>query len=205
MKLRTQGLSRVVGDRVLFRDLDFEVSSGETLVVQGASGTGKTLLLRAVATLDPLTEGARLTLDGRAPEEWGPTRWRAEVCYVAQRPPAQPRVTARLRRSWSRPSTPSATAGLPIRSRWPRSGAWPRPAGTSPGRSCPAENSSAPRSQWRWPAGRPCSCSTNRPARWIPPPSPRSRPRFASAPRSGSPTTPAQAERVGGRVLEIGP
>ncbi len=37
------------GERVLFRDLSFSVTSGEVLALTGANGAGKTSLLRAVA------------------------------------------------------------------------------------------------------------------------------------------------------------
>ena len=75
------------GDRILFSDLSFTVRPGETLVVRGASGAGKTLLLRQLGWLDRPPAGA-VTLDGRGPRAWGPAAWRAEVTYVAQRPPA---------------------------------------------------------------------------------------------------------------------
>ena len=61
--LRATGLRRVVGGRTLFEDLDLHLPPGATLVVRGASGAGKTQLLRALAGLDPLDGGA-LTLDG---------------------------------------------------------------------------------------------------------------------------------------------
>jgi heme exporter protein A len=49
--LAVDGLSVARGDRVLFEGLDFEVRSGEAVVLTGANGAGKTSLLRAVAGL----------------------------------------------------------------------------------------------------------------------------------------------------------
>src|SRR6266404_5143376 len=47
----------------ILKPASFSLSAGEALAVRGASGAGKTLLLRAVADLDP-NEGL-VTLDGR--------------------------------------------------------------------------------------------------------------------------------------------
>ena len=44
-------LSLTRGERVLFRELDFELQAGEVCALTGANGTGKTSLLRAVAGL----------------------------------------------------------------------------------------------------------------------------------------------------------
>lgn len=49
--LRVEALSCVRGDRMLFRDLGFSVSSGELLHLKGHNGSGKTTLLRALAGL----------------------------------------------------------------------------------------------------------------------------------------------------------
>lgn len=45
------GLSLSRGERTLFRELDFELKSGEAVALTGANGAGKTSLLRAVAGL----------------------------------------------------------------------------------------------------------------------------------------------------------
>ena len=49
--LEIDALSCVRGDRVLFRDLSFEVRPAELLHLKGRNGTGKTTLLRALAGL----------------------------------------------------------------------------------------------------------------------------------------------------------
>lgn len=81
------------GDRTLFEGVSFRLEPGEQLVIRGPSGVGKTTLLRALAALDP-PAGGEVRLDGRTPEEWGWTRWRARVVYVAQRPPGLPGTPA---------------------------------------------------------------------------------------------------------------
>ena len=67
----------------MWRSLDVEVAPGERLAVRGASGAGKTLLLRALAGLDALDEGALLA-DGAAVSHL--PAYRATVAHVAQRP-----------------------------------------------------------------------------------------------------------------------
>ncbi|MEM9554606.1 MAG: ATP-binding cassette domain-containing protein [Acidobacteriota bacterium] len=82
---------RIDGDagvRWPWRHLHLRLEAGDRLAVVGRSGTGKTLLLRALAALDALDEGA-LRADGRTLDE--ATRaaipaHRARVLYLAQAP-----------------------------------------------------------------------------------------------------------------------
>lgn len=60
-------------------DLDLEVS--ECVCVTGPSGSGKSLLLRALADLDP--HAGTVTLDGIAQESIAPTAWRRRVMLLA--------------------------------------------------------------------------------------------------------------------------
>lgn len=64
--------------------LSFEVAGGECLAVEGASGSGKTRLLRAIADLDPV-EGL-VFLDGAERAEIPAPQWRRMVRYVAAEP-----------------------------------------------------------------------------------------------------------------------
>jgi len=89
VKLEARGLARTAGGRLLFEGLSLEVSSGETLVVSGPSGAGKTQLLRLLAWLDPPDRG-EVFLDGRPVGEVGPAEWRARVTLVPQRVPVYP-------------------------------------------------------------------------------------------------------------------
>ncbi len=69
--LSTHGLS----------DVAFELAPGECIAVEGASGAGKSLLLRALADLDPHT--GRVELDGRSQIDLPAPDWRRRVCYLA--------------------------------------------------------------------------------------------------------------------------
>jgi len=79
------GLTRRVGERVLFSDLSLTVNRGEVVVVQAPSGAGKTLLLRLLAWLDPADAGS-VELEGVSPPRMGVPTWRSRVVYVGQRP-----------------------------------------------------------------------------------------------------------------------
>jgi heme exporter protein A len=64
VSLTAEKLACVRGDRQLFSGLDFEVKSGEVLVVEGANGVGKTSLLRLIAGFLPPANGAvRIAMD----------------------------------------------------------------------------------------------------------------------------------------------
>ncbi len=58
--LRTEHLGRTVRDKVLVQDANFELRTGEVLAITGASGSGKTSLLRLLNRLDEPTSGTVL-------------------------------------------------------------------------------------------------------------------------------------------------
>ena len=62
----------------------FTVHPGECVVVRGASGAGKTLLMRALSDLDPAQ--GEITLNGIARSAVSGPQWRRQVGYV----PAEP-------------------------------------------------------------------------------------------------------------------
>lgn len=82
--LDVRNLKRVIDGRVIITNLSFSVQSpGDVLFIRGASGVGKSLLLRVLACLDPLQEGT-LALDERTPQQIGVPSWRALVSYIPQ-------------------------------------------------------------------------------------------------------------------------
>lgn len=60
--------------------LEFDLRASESLVLSGPSGSGKSLLLRAMADLDG-HEG-RVSLDGKEQSEYRANKWRSVVAYL---------------------------------------------------------------------------------------------------------------------------
>lgn len=82
-ELIVRNLSRSIGDKILWNNISFTLRRGETLFIRGPSGVGKTLLLRALACLDPIQAGD-ITFEGKTPEQISVPKWRAQVTYVFQ-------------------------------------------------------------------------------------------------------------------------
>ncbi len=74
-----------VGDVRVLDSLSLHVDAGEIVDVVGASGCGKTTLLRALARLLPGAVG-QLTLRGTPAENVPPHEWRSAVALVPQKP-----------------------------------------------------------------------------------------------------------------------
>jgi len=55
--LRTEGLVKAFGDRVVLDGVDIEVAQHEVVVLIGASGSGKSTLLRTINLLEPIDDG----------------------------------------------------------------------------------------------------------------------------------------------------
>jgi phosphate-transporting ATPase len=66
------------------RPVTFSLSDGECVAVRGPSGAGKTLLLRAIADLDPSSGSVRL--DGIDRQAIPAPEWRRRVGYVPGEP-----------------------------------------------------------------------------------------------------------------------
>jgi osmoprotectant transport system ATP-binding protein len=74
---------RSQGSSDILRALTFTVESGETLVLLGRSGSGKTTALKMVNRLLTPTSGEVL-VEGRPTAEWDPIRLRRRIGYVIQ-------------------------------------------------------------------------------------------------------------------------
>ena len=64
----------------LIGPIDLDLSPGECVGVQGPSGSGKSLLLRAIADLDP--NRGEVRLDGQSRDDIAAPDWRREVALV---------------------------------------------------------------------------------------------------------------------------
>ncbi len=64
--------------------VSFKLAAGACLSLRGASGSGKSLLLRAIADLDP--NAGEITLDGTPRSAFSGPAWRRRVGYLAAEP-----------------------------------------------------------------------------------------------------------------------
>ena len=78
-----RGVSYSAHGRMLLGPLDLEVRRGETLVLLGRSGSGKTTALKLINRLLEESEGAVL-VDGRPTREWDVIALRRRIGYVIQ-------------------------------------------------------------------------------------------------------------------------
>src|SRR5262245_15620815 len=71
------------GGKTLLSDIDLAVARGETLVLLGRSGSGKTTTLKLInRLLDPT--GGEIVVEGTRTTDWDPIRLRRRIGYVIQ-------------------------------------------------------------------------------------------------------------------------
>ena len=83
MVLESSGLECIRDDRVLFSGLDFVLESGQTLLLEGRNGSGKTSLLRILCGIR-LPEDGALTWCGEDITRLGPL-YHEHIAYVGHR------------------------------------------------------------------------------------------------------------------------
>ena len=81
--LEIRGLHLAIDGRPVLRDISLDVDSGETVMLLGRSGSGKTSLLRTVNGLLRPDRG-EIRFEGRPAADWDPIRLRRRMGYVIQ-------------------------------------------------------------------------------------------------------------------------
>jgi osmoprotectant transport system ATP-binding protein len=72
-----------IGNRQILADINLELRPGETLVILGRSGSGKTTALKLINALLVPSEG-EVRVNGESTTRWDPIRLRRQIGYVIQ-------------------------------------------------------------------------------------------------------------------------
>lgn len=83
LAVELRNVSYSLGQRQIVCGVSFRVAPGETLVLLGRSGTGKTTTLKLVNRLLEASSG-EIFVEGRPQAEWDPIRLRRRIGYVIQ-------------------------------------------------------------------------------------------------------------------------
>ena len=83
--LETRGLGRRLDNGWVWQDLNLKVEQGTKKVLKGATGSGKTLLLRVLAGLDDPDQG-QVIFEERNQKQWKMPKYRTHVALLSQRP-----------------------------------------------------------------------------------------------------------------------
>jgi osmoprotectant transport system ATP-binding protein len=118
---------RIAPDRLLLDDISLEVQRGETLMLLGRSGSGKTTCLKMINRLLEPTSGEVL-VEGKALAQWDVIRLRRSIGYAIQDVGLFPHYTVRENvalipnlEAWERPRRDArveevlALVGLPLK------------------------------------------------------------------------------------------
>lgn len=80
--LTAKNIGRQIDGELLWKDVSFDIFAGDSVALIGASGSGKTLMMRALSLLEPVQVGELLW---RADKITNVTRFRAHCVYLQQR------------------------------------------------------------------------------------------------------------------------
>ncbi|HWF05256.1 MAG TPA: ATP-binding cassette domain-containing protein [Candidatus Angelobacter sp.] len=85
---------RISGNRTLISDLNLSIRRGETLMLLGRSGSGKTTTLKLINRLLEQTDG-QVLVDGRSTAEWDVIQLRRHIGYAIQEAGLFPHYTVK--------------------------------------------------------------------------------------------------------------
>lgn len=87
MEISVRELSMRIKGRLIFADLNFDIPSGASVAIIGASGCGKTTLLTVIGGLLPASSGT-LLLGGENATKWSQRRirkfWQEHAAFILQ-------------------------------------------------------------------------------------------------------------------------
>src|SRR5688572_28331163 len=83
VKISFRSVRYGLGDTVILDGIDLDVHEGDTVVLLGESGCGKTTTLRMINRLIEPTSG-EVRVEGRATTDWEPIELRRRIGYVLQ-------------------------------------------------------------------------------------------------------------------------
>src|SRR3954447_22852987 len=81
--IRFDNVGYTVAETVILAGLGLEIYEGETLVLLGESGCGKTTTLKLINRLIEPTSG-EISVQGRSTADWDPIELRRHIGYVLQ-------------------------------------------------------------------------------------------------------------------------
>lgn len=161
-------LQKQFGDHAVLRDINLSVKKGEVLSIIGASGSGKSTMLRCINLLETPTSG-QVLYHGQdiTAKDFNLTQYRTKVGHgVSELQSLQQHVGAQqlYRRSGLRAQA-QPQGGRGDRHGIPDEGRHGARISMPGRRSCPADKSSALPLRVRWPCSRRCCCLMSRRAR----------------------------------------
>ncbi len=81
--IELKNVNKFYGDSHAIKNISFQVQEGDTLVLLGRSGCGKTTTLKMINRLIPFDSGDIL-INGKSIMDWNPIRLRRNIGYVFQ-------------------------------------------------------------------------------------------------------------------------
>jgi osmoprotectant transport system ATP-binding protein len=81
--IELEAASYRIGEAQILSQVSFSVAPGETLVLLGRSGSGKTSVLRLINRLSDAQSG-RVLVEGKETSQWDPIKLRRRIGYVIQ-------------------------------------------------------------------------------------------------------------------------